>query len=156
MGIRFALFLLLTLGMVTALHERTKRNGAMHHTVSKSGEKIKFTTENKDGNYVTCAPPFYKCCEGASGLLSMVVSEKCLRDDGVPGLCCGSDALTLVEVIFENGTKRMVTVNGGQAENKAKADHIADDIEKIREHKNENPLPQRNKEVIDEDLSALP
>ncbi|XP_044761208.1 uncharacterized protein LOC123318610 [Coccinella septempunctata] len=134
MAIRISVLLLLAflLTIITAF-ETEGGGGAMYHKVLKSGEKVRFITPNKDANYVTCAEPAFQCCQGAQGLMSEIISAKCLRGDGLPGICCNSNGITTAEVMFSNGSMVKVILNEPPNVEKAKFDSIADEIERNRE-----------------------
>lgn len=128
MNFRSGVLLLFTLSLtflIVSSNERYKRNGAMHHKVSKSGERIRFTQESRDTVYITCASPTFKCCKGSLGLVSSIISNKCEMKDHTPGICCSTDGLAEAEVIFENGTHAKVFLPGTPEEEKIKFDTVA-------------------------------
>lgn len=145
MNTRSTVILLLTLFLTFLVaygSERVKRGGAMHHKVTKSEEKIKFTEDRRLPHLVSCALPSYRCCTGSPRIMKHIVSEKCSREDGSAGLCCNSDGLTEVEVIFGNGTAVTVAVNEPPNLVKPKFDSLAEEIAKSKQKTEEDTIDE--------------
>ncbi|KAL3279194.1 hypothetical protein HHI36_016707 [Cryptolaemus montrouzieri] len=81
--------------------------------VARSGIRNATSKFDSPSNIVTCSSPFV-CCSGAKGTASVMNNNKCLKDDGMQGVCCNPAAKTKdgTEIITKTIEEEILIMDG--------------------------------------------